>query len=404
MGKSYYGWALTFATYNDSHHFRRSCENDKAEVESTLMNQTRIVHYESWSDPSRRSDIEHFVAMYPNGDVDDYENVHVYIVFPLRLLDSLGMRETKDVSFVMRMALDHIRRQIAAGAFTPGQNYEYVFTSESLDLSKFKWKECAYQASEATGLRCTAAHLRDRAGGVTTAAICQACELPSTDILCDELVYPVITSNEEASQMTARHFVDSKCNVGSAEFKGGSGCVPQGYSCWRKTIAVAEAGVSDPPGSLLSRIDHINTLFHGKFGTSLFKLQKVETILTLRESTRGKDAFKSKLQALGRLIEHMAGYDLAIGVGATPTDKASINGLSAFLTKVGVADVMKIIQPIRDIMTVRVDWSHDVTRQDVVSACARLGIPLPIVDYDNAWGQTVMALQGALGDLETSLP
>ncbi len=369
------------------------------------MNLTQIIHYESARDASRRTDVEHFVIMHPSGDVDDHENAHVYVGFTSRLLTSLGIEREKSLSLLMRAALDALRGMVRDDEIESGKSYEVMFTVDApLDVGMFEWKLCAYQQPSETGLRCAAAHSRDFARGVTTKALCEACELPSTDILCDELSHPVVTGNEESPQLTARHFVDSKCNIGSSRFKTGVDCVPQGNSCWRKTIPVPAESTARPADEIVDLVDRLNDVFERNYGVPFIRLFRAQTIQTITSRGTGEEAYESKLQALGRLLEHIQGQGLAASASVEVLQQGSITHLEAFLQSQSLQDIPLIIRPLRDVMTVRVHGSHDRTRQDVTGAFGRLRISRPIADFDEAWEKLARAVVVAFRTLLRSVP
>ena len=361
------------------------------------MNLTKIVHYESRRDASMRAEVDHFVVMTPTGDVDDEASVHVYLALTDRLLSTLGLTEPDKLIMRMRASLAHIRALIVENALPPGEPYKFIFTRDDPPpMAELKWKECAYQEHAQLGLRCLAAHPRDRAAGVTTTEICEDCQLPSTDLLCDAVTHPVVVGNEEGASLTARNLVDSKCDVGSREFDGAANCVPHIRSCWHKTIPLEPDVATEPAQDLLGLVDLLNDVFHRKYGVGLIRLLRAQTIQDLVAPGRGREAFESKIQALGRLLEHIQGSELADSIGATTPNEGSISKLEAFLLALSIPDVLRVIQPLRDVVTVRVALSHDWTKQDVVSACGRLGISLPLRDFDEAWERTVGAVVGAL--------
>jgi len=344
-----------------------------------------------------RAEFDHFVVMTPTGDVDDKASVHAYLALTDRLLSSLRLTEPEELTVRMRVGLARIRALMVDNALTPGEAYKFIFTiDDPPPMDQFKWKECVYQEHARLGLRCRAAHPRDRAAGVTTTEICEQCQLPSTDLLCDAVTHPVVTGNEEAPGLTARNLVDSKCDVGSREFDGAANCVPHIRSCWHKTIPLKPVVAKEPAQDLLDLVDLLNGVFHRNYGIGLIRLRKAQTIQVLAGPGSGREAFESKIQALGRLLEHIQGSELADSIGATTPNEGSISKLEAFLLALSIPDVPRVIQPLRDVVTVRVDQSHDWTNQDVVSACGRLGISLPLRDFDEAWERTVGAVVGAL--------
>ena len=272
-------------------------------------------------------------------------------------------------------------------------------------------KECRYQERGKAGPTCGVAHPRDSLEGRTTVAACEECGLPSTDILCDNLVYPVTTgAGTFGPGRLERSLVGAQCNIASEEFvKAGRHaelCVPGGLGCWVQAHtpdqqAEAERNLAT---EALDLVDTLNIICRDQFGAELFRLKQFRTGRVLLGPCATEEAFAHKLQVLGDLIDLMNSKELgeAQGVTAKP---GSVNWLGAFLSKVGQGDAGSIIQSLRDIKTVRQQIAaHSAAAGDFSDACARLGIALPIADWERAWGQILSAFLDALRKLQALLP
>ena len=278
----------------------------------------------------------------------------------------------------------------------------------------YERKECKYWRSGEAGPLCGAAHERDRMRGRTTLALCERCGLPSTDILCDNLVY-VKTVGVETDQagLTKRSLVEAQCNVGSEEFtkpeRDAKRCIPGGLKCWVQVYEPEEHAVSAETGErnlaaeALDMMDTLNIIFRDQFDADLFRLKQFRTGRVLMAPCTTEDSLALKLQILGDLIDLINSKELGRAQGVT-SKTGSINWLAAFLEKVAEGDSAPVIQTLRDIKTVRNQLAAHSVADDFVDACARLGIDFPITDWERAWGQVLSAFLDALRRLQGLLP
>jgi len=276
----------------------------------------------------------------------------------------------------------------------------------------YGWKECRYQELGKQGPLCAVAHPRDPFRGRTTDAACALCGLPSTDVLCDNLVYPeTVSAGVDQTGLTKRTLVGAQCNIGSEQFaepaRDAKLCVPGGRDCWFQTYTPdqkAEAAERDLAAEALEMIDTLNIIFRDQFDIELFRLKQFRTGRVLLGPCATEEAFAHKLQVLGDLIDLMNSKELGETQGAT-SDPGSINWLAAFLGKAGQGDSGPVIQRLRDIKTVRKQVAaHSAATDDFRDACARLSIALPITDWEGAWGQVLSAFLDALRKLQALLP
>jgi hypothetical protein len=279
----------------------------------------------------------------------------------------------------------------------------------------YERKECKHRRTHEAGPVCAVAHDRDPMHGITTLAACERCGLPSTDILCDNLVY-VKTVGAETDQtgLRKRSLVDAQCNIGSEEFgkpaRDAKLCVPRGRSCWVQSYQPEEAAVGVEPGErdlaaeALDMVDTLNTIFRDQFDAELFRLKQFRTGRVLMGPCATEDGFAHKLQVLGDLIDLMNSKELGEAQGVT-SEPGSVNWLAAFLERVGQGDPAPVIRTLRDIRTLRKQLAaHSAAADDFVEACGRLGIDLPIRDWQDAWRRILSPFLEALRKLQALLP
>ena len=336
------------------------------------------------------------------------EETFVHVLFTYRLLSSWGIRDDKHpLPVPSRVALARLTDMVRLREVPADNDIEVLLTGDDAALEKPQWKECNFQQQEAAGLKCTVAHERDPAKGVTTRVLCESCGLPSTDILCDNLVYPkTVGDGTEPDRVKSRSLVAARCDIESTEFEDARKCIPGGYSCWTRTVqlpAAAAATAGDLAVTLVGMIDVLNMIVNDNYAQGLFRLKQARTVRSLTQGCTNEDEFTARLQAIGDLIDLIDAKSLNTSVSVTAS-AGSINQLEAFLNHQGVSGLEPIIQPLRDIKKVRTLYSHSAASRNFREACARLGIPLPIDDFPAAWHALLSTMVAALRQLQAALP
>jgi len=211
-----------------------------------------------------------------------------------------------------------------------------------------------------------------------------------------------------------RSLIGAQCDIGSEQFVEPAPdarlCVPGGRNCWVQTyepeqVAVrAEIGERDLAAEALDMVDTLNIIFRDQFDLELFRLKQFRTGRVLMGSCSTEEALVLKLQALADLIDLVNSKELGQAQGVT-SKRGSLNWLTAFLEKVAQGDPTSVVQTLRDIRTVRNQVAaHSAAVEDFVAACGRLGIHLPITDWEDAWHRLVSAFLDALRRLQGLLP
>lgn len=362
-----------------------------------------IRHYETADSASRR------VIRYDFTVTVGGKDTRVDILFTYPLLASWGIKDIRAAHpLPSRVTITRIIEMLRSALIPSDSRIEEVLSPQNCPQERpYEWKECRFQKQDTAGLICSVAHERDRAKGLTTKSLCEDCGLPSTDILCENLVFPVTVGDEaNGDRLKSRKLVSARCNIDSSEFQGAAGCIPGGYSCWSRTVAIPvseEAVASDMAMELLNLVDLMNLMFKDQFNQELFRITRTRTVRALAEHCPDENTLVSRLQAIGDLIDLMASKNLAEGAGVT-ADPGSINQLEGFLLNLGAPGYEPVIQTFRDVKTIRTQYSHTGATKNFVDACVRLGIPLPIRDYQAAWDAVLSAMVKALRDLQGLLP
>lgn len=325
-----------------------------------------------------------------------------------------------------RLALRHLKGHLASlSALSPHEvRYVLLTVGEPPDVgpewtarqlpekSPYEWKECRFQQRHETDMTCRVAHRGDPMGGATTTAICEKCGLPSTDLLCDKLVHlETVGVGTDAPNVVKRTLsTRAACDVGNPHFSGAAECIPGGVSCWVQTYepqrpAVgAEPGERDLAAEALDMVDTLNIIFRDQFDLELFRLKQFRTGRVLMGPCPTEEGFVLKLQVLADLIDLLNSKQLGEAQGAT-SQPGSVNWLAAFLGKVAQGEPAPVIQTLRDIRTVRKQVAaHSAAANDFINASARLGIDLPIRDWQDAWRQVLSAFLDALRRLQGLIP
>lgn len=275
----------------------------------------------------------------------------------------------------------------------------------------YEGKECRYRVSQQGEYYCSAAEQADEWGARTTLANCEACGLPSTDILCSKLVHPSTRSSRSTVRPWTRELCDAHCELGHTVSEvSADECVPGGRDCWVQTYEPPQPAEGAEPGErnlaaeALDMVDTLNTIFRDQFDADLFRLKQFRTGRVLMAPCMTEADFVHKLQTLGDLIDLMNSKELAQAQGLT-SETGSVNWLAAFLQKVAHGDPAATIHTLRDIRTLRNHLAaHSAAVEDFVAACGRLGIDLPISEWQDAWRRILSAFLEALRKLQALLP
>jgi hypothetical protein len=131
---------------------------------------------------------------------------------------------------------------------------------EELRLVLFGAKQCDYQDTERRDLYCVASSAADdgrigtkhgHAAAATSPAICAACSLPDSRVLCAHLSHPDVRSFPGTAG-PGRGVVEAFCGTGSPKIRVPHECRPAGNDCWARVVQI---GDRQAPSVLVSPLD-----------------------------------------------------------------------------------------------------------------------------------------------------
>jgi len=254
----------------------------------------------------------------------------------------------------------------------------------------YEWKECKHQRSSDTGVLCTVHHPKDVINGLTTRAVCESCDLPSTDILCHNLVYPqTMVGGMDNRGVTSRKVVAAQCDIRSGEFDGrASPCVPGGRDCWVQTYEPEEAAAPIVPGaarfSIADAIDQVNMAFRKRYGRKLVSIEHARSIEDLMGECPTDEALQHKLQVLAGLLEGMQLSGVLTDEEAEES-QGTIDLLERLVARDFATLPQQYVRNLRNVNKLAAGYPRHAKVKNIERAHAELGLPYPVTDYPKAW-------------------
>lgn len=253
----------------------------------------------------------------------------------------------------------------------------------------YEWKECRYRAGKQGEYYCSAAEQADEWGGRTTLANCEACGLPSTDIVCSNLVHPSTRSSRSIGLPWSRQLWDVHCELGHPLKESSAGeCVPDGRDCWVQVWKPEDASPPIVPGavqfSIGEAIDQVNAAFRSRYGQRLIVIEHARSIEDLAGGCPTDEALQHKLQVLAGLLE---GMQLS-GV-LTDEEADESQGSIDLLARLAARDLPTLpehyVRNLRNINKLSAGYPRHAKVKNIERAHAELGLPYPVTDYAKAW-------------------
>ncbi|GAG14834.1 unnamed protein product, partial [marine sediment metagenome] len=252
----------------------------------------------------------------------------------------------------------------------------------------YEWKECKHRRTDEAGPVCAVAHDRDPMHGITTLAACERCGLPSTDILCDNLVY-VKTVGAETDQtgLRKRSLVSAQCNVGSEQFAKPAPdaklCVPGSRNCWVQTYEPEEAvpAVASGTGqfSVADAIDQVNAAFRSRYGRKLILIEEARSVEDLAGECPTDDSLQHKLQVLAGFLENMPLRGLLTGQEAEGS-QGTIDLLERLVARDFATLPQQYVRNLRNVNKLAAGYPRHAKVKNMERAHAELGLPYPLTD------------------------
>ena len=269
----------------------------------------------------------------------------------------------------------------------------------------YERKECKHKSGKQGDYRCSAAEEGDGWGGRTTLADCEACGLPSTDIVCSYLAHPSTGSSRSFGRPWSRKLWDVFCEVGySVDARCAPECIPGGRDCWFQTYEPAQVVPTVVPTavrsvlaeavpavlqtelqfSIAEVIDQLNTAFRKRYQRPLIEIDQARSIEDLVGECPTDDALQHKLQVLAGLLGGMQLSGLL-----TAEQEEGCQGSVDLLARLIGRDFPTLpeqhVRTLRNINKLAAGYPRHAKIKNIERAHTELGLPYPLSDYPEAW-------------------
>jgi hypothetical protein len=327
-----------------------------------------------------------------------------------------------------------VRELQASGSRPDSQTDFWRLGHEDLDelfllLPLIENKKCDYQQPFGRDLVCTATSPDDQTAshiwngrrvGPTSRAICRECALPESDVLCSNLLHPVVKGNLMATGSIKRRLLSVMCDIGRPEaIADVSECRAGGHACWVRRVA-AEPAAAEPvsPLGLPEQFDVLDAYWRLNFGRKLrlLDLTTATGAASLALPCGSRAEFESRLSALADIIDKLKVDDALLPPMTDQDKKDKIKGsldalqiaLHHQLPSRHHASIDKAVQRLRQVRQARNLMQHGVTRDGGLTAKLReIGIHDAPPNWEGAWNtirvQTADTLSAIRGELRSAV-
>jgi hypothetical protein len=290
-------------------------------------------------------------------------------------------------------------------------------------------KSCDYQQQLGRDLMCTATYSRDptasqtwngRLVAPTSRAICRECALPEFDVLCSNLLHPIVTGDLPASGLIMRRVLSVVCDIGRSEAANDvSRCQAGGHACWQRHV-VAEPTAAEPvsPLGLPEQLDVLDAYWRLSFGKRfrLLDLTTATGTASLALPCGSRAEFESRLSALADIIDKFRVDEALL---SPMTDEEKKDKIKGSLDAVDIALRYKLparhharidtaIQSLRRVRQARNIIQHGIATDGGLTAKLRqIGTHDAPPNWEGAWNtvrtQTADALSAIRNELRSAL-
>jgi hypothetical protein len=272
-------------------------------------------------------------------------------------------------------------------------------------------KRCSWETERAGAPFCTVPAADDSSARIvggevlapTTNALCASCSMPGASVRCSALIHPLVTSIRVAEAgVVRRNVTEVYCAAGNNPEDGGR-CVPGDRDCWRvEWDPSPPPSEITPPHAIHEALDFLSLQWKATIGGDLIPTVPVEALGGLVSPVHTRDDFKSRMSDLAAVIERFLGT--ATKPSSAPDEKwiGSLNRVEAVLDHAGVVYPPESIGTLRDIVAVRTALQHPGSR-DLAKHLTRLGVTVPVADWEQAWATVRSRAVSALAELRIAL-
>ncbi|MGE5571663.1 MAG: hypothetical protein ACM3ZU_01400 [Bacteroidota bacterium] len=343
------------------------------------------------------------------------------VLRPLRLdvsglaMYSSGIKDQEELrELLLSAGLREVRRMLIAGVFDEGEPRHVIDVqvrtpqeSGALrvdDLLARRQKYCKYRKSSEAGPICGITAHDDPLGGMTLDQLCEACEVPDSDLACAHLVHLSTSGSETMGRPCYSRYMDrAACNYGRS-LSSPSACIPGQCEAWIQVVTVSppdEAVPSDIVDRIVDEIDYLNLAFKDRYGARLVQLTQARTIGDLGICCQGENDFTQLVAVVASLLAGIRVPENLLDDPETVKDKGSLTRLEAFLGRYHPNYDKTRVQRLKSITRIRNSHPIHPKTEGVSAAFGCLSIEYPIRDWQEAGRRVLGALWDGLRHLRT---
>lgn len=316
------------------------------------------------------------------------------------------VEELKEV--LLRAGLRAARDLLQRGAFDTTPDTEAIdVTFSSLrvgELLAHRQKYCKYRRDTDLGPLCAIADPSEKIGGMTPVPLCEACEIPDSNLACMHLVHLMTQGSMTSGPNYTRLVTRFACNSGTSAFKPGQ-CVPGG-GCgdWTQVVTVSppdEAVPSDIVDRIVDEIDYLNLAFKDRYAARLVQLTQARTIGDLGIRCQEENDFTQLVAVVASVLAGIRVPENLLDNPDTAKDKGSLTKLEAFLGQYHPDYDKTRLQRLKSITRIRNSYPIHPKTEGVSAAFGCLSIEYPVRDWPEAGRRVLGALCEGLRHLRT---
>lgn len=355
----------------------------------------------------------------------------VQVVFPRTVIDWISPTGSPDPTtpaasadelneVVRRFSVRAIETRIRAGAIELDDPWQ-IMTSDA-DLHELRellqTKNCSYLHRDGRDDFCLAASEGDksavgrvglRLAAPTTQQACLRCAVPADDLVCSAFSHPQFVGQVLGSGVARRFLATAACGQDRSEIDKPSGCRPEGHACWQRQVSPdpvirREGKAPEALPMALDLLDLAWRVLNGKDARLLSK-QSAASLISTGGSAQSADEFEARVGSLCDVLKRLDIPDTALRHGQAPPPDQTLNRLELVLEPAKSAgssiDVAATVGVLRNVISMRDQIQHN--RREAPASFARLGIPYPPHDWDEAWAETRAAVVIALRNITEAI-
>jgi hypothetical protein len=267
------------------------------------------------------------------------------------------------------------------------------------DLDAVKEKVCRYQRSEAGDLLCLASTKEDQtrlgSTGVhmvapTSRYFCGTCQIPDSRVICSHLSHPEVIGIATAETVVRREAVGALCEMGQPQIQNLGACRAGENPCWTRTVPLALAVESTPPGlALPEAFDFLDAIWRLAFGSKkgLISLASVSEAAGLTLSCASSEDLDNRLSDLADVIDRLKVSDDLIG--DAEVEAGSLNRIERVLRQrldgESLAQALKGLGMVRRARQLRNARQHSGAAPKFPKLLAEMGLAEVPPDWAALW-------------------